>query len=211
MRLLALLAASAACAATVPGEFRLSREGEAWRVELTRTDTLIDNRRVLHAPLDLGAEGSALRFRLSRAAGVFDFAGTVTASGAEGRFVFEPDAAFAMRLKEAGVRNWWEPGVAFEAAAGGRIPLSGPAFHPLPQAPLPDERTRALRVHGVTPEYERLLRQGGYDTFSSSALIELRSRGVRPVDLQELRMRGHRNLSVNEIVRLKNDGFAVRP
>lgn len=217
MRFLAVLLASVAAAAALPGEFELSRDGNAWRLQLTRADTVVDGRRVIRlAATELEGfdpalpNGSAARFRLKRDAGLFEFNGTLANGGATGRFDFTPDPAFSTRMRAAGLRNWWEPGVAFDYAATGKLPT--PALQrPPPQSPPPaarlDERLGTLRVHGVTSEYLRLLRQAGYDSLSDNQLIELRSRGVNTLDLQELQMRGHRNLSVDEIVKLKNDGF----
>lgn len=204
----ALLFISAAAAATVPGEFHLSADGADLRLTLIRHDTLVDAKRVLRVSAGelLGFDPTARvthRFRLVREAGVFEFTG----SAASGRFTFTPDAAFEARIRTA-VRNWWDPGVAFEAAASGLLPIPDVRVPPLP--PLPAVAVGAkerLRVHGVTPDLLRQMKQAGFDTFSTNDLIQLRSRGINANDISDFQSRGYRNLSVDEMVKIKNDGF----
>lgn len=208
-----LMLAAAAQAAIVPGEFTLSADGDGWRIALTRADTIVDGRRTLRVaareldgfqPSALAIDGSAVRFWLKREAGVFEFKGQAAAGGASGKFEFTPDPQFSQRVRGL-VRNWWEPGVAFDVAAGGRLPLPAPPLRP------EDERLRNLRERGVTSEYLRLLRQTNYDALSDTNIIEMRSRGITSLDLQEFQMRGYRDLPVDEMVRIKNDGFRDRP
>jgi hypothetical protein len=119
------------------------------------------------------------------------------------------------------VRDWWDPGVAFEAAVTGWMPLPqvrrDTVIHtlripPLPPPPAVGDSTRErLRLHGVTPQYLRLLKQSGYDSLSTNDLIQMRSQGINSNDLSDFQSRGYRNLSVDEMVRIKNEGFRTEP
>jgi hypothetical protein len=50
-----------------------------------------------------------------------------------------------------------------------------------------------LRSQGVTPEFVRELREAGYDRLTTRELIELRSHGVDPALLKRLKARGEQS------------------
>lgn len=237
-----LLMAGTGLAAVIPGDFVLERplSGDKLVLKLVRADTLVDpNRSIRVTPVELAgfdpatldSQGTAIRFEMKRTAGSFVFEGTAVQGRITGKFRFQESAEFAARLKGV-ISNWWDPGVLFEFAVNN---LNSPVpqndmwmVRPLAPRPvenhngylkalndsgytiLPSDAAR-LRSFGVQPDILKQLKSNSQDLLVPNDLIWLKLQGITVWDLQNYKVRGYSNLPVDDLVRLKTQGIPNQP
>jgi hypothetical protein len=225
-RWLLLWITAAAFSAEIPGEFQLFPGSFSGTVtlQLTRTDTPVDNSRVLRVELaqldglraDPFAQRGLLRFRLIREAGFFYFEGKPHDSSIRGTFRFVESAAFANRLKGT-ISNWYEPGVLFDYAVQNRTITNRPIQDHAAQdrSRIPADASATLPVvpaveprflPGERERYLRALRESGYPLLKPD-LDRLRIHNVQPDLLRQMKLSGYDALSTNDMVKLQTHGI----
>jgi hypothetical protein len=227
-----LLAALSAHAAVIDGVWTAERNGAGWRITLRRPTEIINPAREIVVP-GFGSASPPLEIR--RDAGVFRLTGTLGAARGQGEFRFTEDRAMVDVLRDIGA-DWWNPDRLYELAVRGvtietvrRAPEAAYPLgsrYPAPGSLRPEpgleeywrrlsesgyrftrDDIRRLRPYNVSPGLLRQMKVSGYDALSITEMQTLQSNGVTSYDIQLFEARGFRNLSTDDIVRLKTNGI----
>ena len=141
-------------------------------------------------------------FDLARDAGTLHFEGTLRHGEGEGGYGFEPNPRFRDELARAGFREISDYDMMRLALQDiDRDWVRGFAGRNLSL----DDLVR-FKVHGVTPEFVKAMKAGGYRDLSGDDLVRFKVHGVEPEFVQELGDLGYDRPSPDDLVRLKVHG-----
>ena len=146
-------------------------------------------------------------FSIRQDAGDFDFVGSAGRGRGTGRFVFRPKRGFRDTLSALGVDV---PATVSDhqlknLAWGGISTAAIREFKSLGFSQLTLRQLTDMAVRIVSPDYVRALRATGVtDASTVDDVVELRFGGITPEYLRELRELGHRNLSAQEVLELRD-------
>ena len=173
--------------------------------------------------------GPDTRFELRRGAGTFSFQGSFEGKRGRGTCGFKPDPAFEKELGQSlstdramelavydismdFIREMKALGVGFSAARPARSGFFGQVhrltrdvLHPDRNDPL--RRLMDLKVHDITPEYVRGLKNAGYPNLQTWQLVELKVHGIEPDYVQGLHDSGYRHLPPYQITQFSVHGI----
>ncbi|HEV8583255.1 MAG TPA: M56 family metallopeptidase [Thermoanaerobaculia bacterium] len=218
--------------ATRHGRWKATSDGRAVRLEMTYRKagwgswTSIDDYPIRELPGF--SAGSDVRYELRRDAGTFRFRGGFDGKRGRGTVAFTANPAYAKimdlpvssdRLMELAIqdvsfdftREMKELGLADPAPAkqaGNGSPFA--FLRDLVDSRRSDslaDRLVQLRVHRITPEYVRGMRESGYLRLEAWQLVELRIHGIEPEYVKGLAATGYRQLFPYRIVEFHTHGI----
>lgn len=216
-----------------PGTWKAEIKGDKLRLEMTYRQigwgrwTSVDEYPI--SQLTGFSPGRDTRFELRRAAGTFRFQGTFEGRRGRGTCGFKPDPEFekvlgqrlssdrAMELALYDIsldfiHEMKALGVGFSAQHPPKSNFFGP-IHQLARTVMDPERNNPLRglmdlkVHDITPEYVRGLRNAGYRNLQTWQLVELKVHGIEPGYVQGLHDSGYRHLPPYQITQFSVHGI----
>ena len=192
------------------------------------------------SPAQLGsAEGTPVRFRIVREAGLIDCEGMMRRERGTGECSFAPDAGYAAALERRGigrpsVRQQYQLAVSNARMAlfeelerqGYERPsiddLVGAAIHGVTVPYLKDmaeagyrlrsmDNLIAFRIHGVTPQYIRELGaiSPRYSDLAADDLVGMRIHGVTTEKVRDFAALGYRDLSHSDLVSMSIHGVTA--
>ncbi len=216
-----------------PGTWKAEIQGDKLRLEMTYRQvgwgrwTSVDEYPI--SQLIGFSPGRNTSFELRRGAGTFRFHGSFEGKRGRGTCGFKPDPEFekvlgqhlstdrAMELavydiSTAYVVEMRELGVGFSAARPAKSDFFGKVhqltrdvLHPDRNDPL--RRLMDLKVHDITPEYVRGLKNAGYPNLQTWQLVELKVHGIEPDYVQGLHDSGYRHLPPYQITQFSVHGI----
>lgn len=216
-----------------PGTWKAELKGDKLRMEMTYRKTgwgrwtSVDEYPV--SQLSGFSPARDTRFELRRAAGTFRFQGTFEGKRGRGTCGFKPDPEFEKVLGQSlstdramelavydisldFIREMKALGVGFTAQHppksdffGQVHRVAGEVLHPDRNDPL--RRLMDLKVHDITPEYVRGLKNAGYPNLQTWQLVELKVHGIEPGYVQGLHDSGYRHLPPYQITRFSVHGI----
>ena len=209
----------------------MTRANSNWGRTLPRTDFAISEDAIT------SATETPVHFALNRDAGTIDFTGTSQSGEGVGRFSFTPNHSYVATLQSLGVSTasriddedlfslaMHDVSIAFirdMQSLGYRENLdqyvafrihgvtgeSSRAIKELGVKDLSAGQLVAMRIHGVSTEYVRELRDLGYTALSSDDLVSMRIHGVSTRFIRELATAGYHNIPVGKLVEMKIHGI----
>jgi hypothetical protein len=146
-----------------------------------------------------------VRFSLTRDAGKFDCEGFLNDGEGAGIFHFTANPSYAAEMRELGfpIDDEKQYGMAVQdvslefARAMKNEHLSG----------LDADKLVAFRIHGVTPEMVRFLRQAGYSP-DEDMLVAMRIHGATPEWMEKLKQRGYDHVDLEQLIAFRIHGVS---
>ena len=216
-----------------PGTWKAVLQGDKLRVEMTYRKagwgrwTSVDEYPV--SQLTGFSPDRNTSFELRRGAGTFSFQGSFEGKRGRGTCGFKPDPEFEKVLGQSlstdramelavydisldFIREMKALGVGFSAQHPPRSDFFG-QVHQLARTVADPERNNSLRwlmdlkVHDITPEYVRGMKNAGYPNLQTWQLVELRVHGIEPDYVQGLHDSGYRHLPPYQITQFRVHGI----
>jgi hypothetical protein len=156
---------------------------------------------------DLGREGAQLNAVLAAEAGTLRCSGTVHDAELAGTYTFEPDQAFAGRMREIGITgidpDKLEVYTLFRVTRDWVVSLQKAGV-----TGIDANNLIALRIFRVDADYVHSLQDLGYSTPPADKLIALRVQGVNPAEIKQVQAMGY-HPTLDELIQMRI--FKVTP